>query len=267
MIPFPNIDPVFFRIGPLAFRWYGMMYAISFISAIFIIRAVAVRKKLAITQEQISDLMLYAAMGVIFGGRLGYVLFYNPSYYFENPAKIFAVWEGGMAFHGGLIGAILGGIYFCKRSGFPVYAVADVAIVSVPLGLGLGRLGNFMNGELFGRASDVPWCMVFPGGGDICRHPSQLYEAGLEGAALFVILWVLSKRALAPGIVFWSMIAGYGVFRFLVEYTREPDAHIGLLFGGIFSMGQLLSLPMVLLGGFMIWRQHSLFAKTSLRLP
>lgn len=261
MIPYPNIDPVFFRIGPLAFRWYGMMYAISFISAMFIIRVVALRKKLAITQEQISDLMLYTAMGVIFGGRLGYVLFYNPVYYFENPSKIIAIWEGGMAFHGGLIGAILGGIYFCRRFGFPVYAVADVAIVSVPPGLGLGRLGNFMNGELFGRESDVPWCMIFPGGGDVCRHPSQLYEAGLEGAALFVILWILSKRVLAPGIVFWAMIFCYGIFRFFVEYTREPDAHIGLLFGGFFSMGQLLCLPMIFFGSVMIWRQHQAFSR------
>lgn len=253
MIPFPNIDPVIFRIGPLAFRWYGMMYALSFISAIFIIRSIALKKKLKITHEQISDLMLYGAIGVIFGGRLGYVLFYNAGYYFSNPSKIIAVWEGGMSFHGGLIGAVLGGLYFCRRFKLPVYPVADAAIVSAPIGLGLGRIGNFMNGELFGRASDVPWCMIFPAGGDVCRHPSQLYEAGLEGGALFVILWVLSKRNLAPGVVFWSMISGYGVFRFLVEFAREPDAHLGFLLG-TFSMGQLLSAPMILLGLFMIWR-------------
>ncbi len=259
MIPYPNIDPVFFRIGPLSFRWYGMMYALSFISAIFIIRYIALKKAIKISQEQISDLMLYGAIGVILGGRLGYVLFYNPGYYFSNPSKIIAVWEGGMSFHGGLIGAILGGIYFCRRFNFPIYQIADVAIVPAPLGLGLGRIGNFMNGELFGRETDVSWCMIFPGGGDVCRHPSQLYEAGLEGGALFVILWFLSKRNLAPGVVFWSMILGYGVFRFIVEFAREPDAHIGFLMG-IFSMGQLLSTPMILLGLFMIWRQQRDFS-------
>ncbi len=261
MIPYPNIDPVIFRIGPLAFRWYGMMYAVSFISAIFIIRYIALKKKLAITQEQISDLMLYGAVGVIFGGRLGYVLFYNPGYYFSNPSKIIAVWEGGMSFHGGLIGAVLGGIYFCRKFKLPVYSVADVAIVAAPIGLGLGRIGNFMNGELFGRETDVPWCMVFPAGGDVCRHPSQLYEATLEGGVLFVILWVLSKKNLAPGIVFWSMILGYGVFRFIVEFAREPDAHLGFLVG-LFSMGQLLSVPMILLGLFMIVRCHRIAAAT-----
>ncbi|MFQ5587392.1 MAG: prolipoprotein diacylglyceryl transferase [Nitrospiria bacterium] len=252
-MPYPNIDPVIFRIGPLAFRWYGMMYALSFISAIFIIRYIALKKKLQITHEQISDLMLYGALGVILGGRLGYVLFYNPGYYVSNPSKIIAVWEGGMSFHGGLIGAILGGLYFCRRFKFPVYSVADVAIVSAPIGLALGRIGNFMNGELFGRETDVPWCMIFPAGGDVCRHPSQLYEAALEGGALFIILWVLSKRDLAPGVVFWTMILGYGVFRFLVEFAREPDAHLGFLLGA-FSMGQILSAPMILLGVFMIWR-------------
>ncbi len=255
MIPYPNIDPVFFRIGPLAFRWYGMMYAISFISAIFIIRYTAIRKNLKITQEQISDLMLYAAMGVIFGGRIGYVIIYNPAYYFSNPSKIFAIWEGGMSFHGGLFGAVVGGLLYCKQNKFSFYDVADVSMVSVPIGLGLGRIGNFLNGELFGRETDLPWCMIFPGGGDVCRHPSQLYQASLEGGALFLILWFLSKRNLAPGVLFWTLILGYGFFRFLVEFVREPDAHLGLLLGPL-SMGQLLSLPMFFLGLVMVWRCH-----------
>lgn len=255
MIPYPKIDPVFFRIGPLAFRWYGMMYALSFFSAIFIIRTVALKKKLKITQDEISDLMLYAALGVILGGRLGYVFIYNPAFYLLNPAKIFAVWEGGMSFHGGMIGAIFCGILYCKRRGFDVYAVADVAIVSVPVGLGFGRIGNFINGELYGRATDLPWCMVFPQGGDLCRHPSQLYQAGLEGAALFSILWFFSKKDLAPGVVFWFFILFYGLFRFLAEFAREPDAHLGLLLGPL-SMGQLLSLPMFVLGLAMAWRCH-----------
>ncbi|MFQ5597500.1 MAG: prolipoprotein diacylglyceryl transferase [Nitrospiria bacterium] len=252
-MPYPNIDPVFFRIGPLAFRWYGMMYALSFISAIFLIRYIAFKKQLKITQDQISDLMLYAALGVILGGRLGYALIYNPGYYFSNLSKVFAVWEGGMSFHGGMIGAIAGGALYCKRHHFSFYEVADVAMVSVPIGLGLGRIGNFINGELFGRPTDLPWCMIFPQGGDLCRHPSQLYQAGLEGGALFLILWVLSKKELARGILFWSLILFYGLFRFFVEFAREPDAHIGL-FLDLFSMGQLLSLPMFVLGLIMVWR-------------
>lgn len=259
MIPYPNIDSVFFRIGPLAFRWYGMMYALSFISAIFLIRYLALKRKLKITQDEISDLILYVAMGVILGGRLGYVFIYNPSFYFNNLSKIFAVWEGGMSFHGGMVGAIVGGILYCKRNRFAVYDVADVAIVSVPIGLGLGRIGNFINGELYGRQTDLPWCMIFPNGGDFCRHPSQLYQAALEGAALFLILWILSKKHLVPGVIFWSFILFYGLFRFIVEFAREPDAHLGL-FVGIFSMGQLLSLPMFILGLVMIWRCRQRFA-------
>ncbi len=256
MIPFPRIDPVFFRIGPLAFRWYGMMYAISFVSALFLIRRVALRKKLKITQEQISDLMLYVALGVILGGRIGYVLFYNFMFYLENPSKIIAVWEGGMSFHGGMIGAIVGGILYCKKQKLVVYEVADVAIVSVPIGLALGRIGNFINGELFGRPTDLPWCMVFPGGGETCRHPSQLYQAALEGVTLFLILWFLSKKNLARGVVFWSFIFFYGIFRFIAEFAREPDAHIGLM-ADVLSRGQLLSLPMVFLGLVMVWRCRS----------
>ncbi len=255
MIAFPHIDPVFLRIGPLAFRWYGMMYAISFVSALFLIRAVALRKKLKITHDQISDLMLYVALGVILGGRVGYVLFYNFMFYLENPSKIIAVWEGGMSFHGGMIGAIVGGILYCRKQKLPVYEVADVAIVSVPIGLGLGRIGNFINGELFGRATDLPWCMVFPGGGDVCRHPSQLYQAALEGAVLFAILWFLSKKQMAHGVVFWSFILFYGIFRFVAEFAREPDAHIGLM-AEVLSRGQLLSLPMIILGIMMVWKRR-----------
>ncbi len=255
MIAFPHIDPVFLRIGPLAFRWYGMMYAISFVSALFLIRTVALRKKLKITHDQISDLMLYVALGVILGGRVGYVLFYNFMFYLENPSKIIAVWEGGMSFHGGMIGAIVGGILYCRKQKLPVYEVADVAIVSVPIGLGLGRIGNFINGELFGRATDLPWCMVFPGGGDVCRHPSQLYQAALEGAVLFAILWFLSKKQMAHGVVFWSFILFYGIFRFVAEFAREPDAHIGLT-AEVLSRGQLLSLPMIILGIMMVWKRR-----------
>jgi phosphatidylglycerol:prolipoprotein diacylglycerol transferase len=255
MIPYPNIDPVFIRIGPLAFRWYGLMYALSFISAVFLIRISAIKKNLEITQDQISDLMLYAAIGVILGGRLGYVLIYNPGFYFSHPSKILAVWEGGMSFHGGLAGVIVSGIFFCRRYGFSFYEVADVAVISVPVGLGLGRIGNFINGELYGRPTDVPWCMIFPQGGDVCRHPSQLYQAGLEGVVLFIILWNLSRKNLPSGVVFWSLFLFYGLFRFIAEFFREPDSQLGLLLGP-FSMGQLLSIPMFLVGLVMVWVRY-----------
>ncbi|HIE64315.1 MAG: prolipoprotein diacylglyceryl transferase [Nitrospira sp.] len=253
-MPYPNIDPIFVRIGPLAFRWYGLMYALSFITAIYMIRVIAIKKKLKITQDEISDLILWIATGVILGGRLGYVFFYHPAFYISNPLKILAVWEGGMSFHGGMIGVTVAGLLFCKTHRFSFYDVADVAVVSGPIGLGLGRMGNFINGELFGRATDVPWCMVFPQGGEACRHPSQLYQAGLEGIALFAILFFLSGRNVAKGVIFWSLILFYGLFRFLVEFAREPDAHLGLLFG-TFSMGQILSAPMFILGGVMVWHQ------------
>jgi len=188
--------------------------------------------------------------------------FYNPAYFLANLSKVFAVWEGGMSFHGGMLGAILGGAIYCKRFKKSFYEVGDVAMVSVPIGLGLGRLGNFMNGELFGRETDLPWCMIFPTGGDICRHPSQLYQAALEGIVLFLILWTLSKRKdLGRGVIFWSLILCYGFFRFLVEFAREPDAHLGLLLGP-FSMGQILSFPMIVLGLAMVWRQQALFRRS-----
>ncbi len=253
MIPYPKIDPVFLKLGPLALRWYGLMYALSFILAYFLIQATAIRKKVTITKEEVSDLLFYGAMGIILGGRLGYVLFYHPSFYFTHPAKLFAVWEGGMSFHGGCLGGIIGGLLFCRQRKRSFYELADISMTSLAIGLGLGRIGNFINGELFGRATDLPWCMVFPNGGPDCRHPSQLYQAALEGGGLFLIVWYLAKKNLAKGSLFWALILFYGLFRFGVEFAREPDAHIGFLFGS-FSMGQLLSLPMFLLGAFMLWR-------------
>lgn len=262
MIKYPDIDPVFIRIGPLAFRWYGLMYALSFIAAIFIIRATAVRRGLRITKEEISDMMLYVAIGVILGGRFGYVLFYNPGFYFENPSKIFAVWEGGMSFHGGLIGVLVAGTLFCKRYQYSFYDLADVSAPAVPVGLGLGRIGNFINGELWGRPTDVPWCMVFPQADEVCRHPSQLYQAALEGPLLFLILWVLSGRKVPRGVVFWSFFLFYGLFRFITEFFRQPDPQLGFILGPL-SMGQLLSLPMFLLGAVMVAIQF----KRGERLP
>jgi len=254
-IPYPHIDPVFFRIGPLAFRWYGLMYLLGLLAAYFLIKARATTKKITLSREQLSDLIVYAALGVFLGGRLGYVLFYNLPFYLENPLKIFAVWEGGMSFHGGFLGTCISLWIYCRRRGMAPYAIADLAAGVAPIGLGLGRIGNFINGELFGRPTDVGWCMVFPHGGPDCRHPSQLYQAALEGLLLFTVLAVINRLKTPPGTVFWSFIAGYGMARFFVEYFRQPDSHLGLFFGSL-SMGQLLSIPMIALGLFMIVRGY-----------
>ncbi|GMV49698.1 prolipoprotein diacylglyceryl transferase [Nitrospirales bacterium NOB] len=246
-IPYPDIDPVFLRLGPLQFRWYGLMYLIGLTLAYFIILARARAQKLPMDKDQVYDMIVYAAVGVFAGGRLGYVLFYNLSYYLENPLKIFAVWEGGMSFHGGLIGTIIALVLFARRQGITILTIADLAAGVTPVGLGLGRIGNFINGELYGRPTDVDWCMVFPAGGPACRHPSQLYESLLEGLLLFTVLWLLTRRLPPPGTIFGAFLVGYGLCRIVVEFFREPDAQIGFLFGSI-SMGQLLSLPMIVAG-------------------
>ena len=250
---FPHIDPVFLRLGPLEFRWYGLMYICGFVAAYFIILAGVKRKGLPLIKDDVADLIFTVALGVILGGRLGYILFYNLSYYLAHPMKLLAVWEGGMSFHGGLAGAILAGLYFIRKHKLSFYKLADIGFLAGPVGLGLGRIGNFINGELYGRVTDVPWGMVFPGGGALPRHPSQLYEAFLEGLVMFIILYVISRKVPRDGVVFWSFIGLYGLFRFLVEFVREPDEQLGFLFGTL-SMGQLLSLPMFLLGAAMVVR-------------
>ena len=254
MIPNPHIDPVLIRFGPIAVRWYGLMYVLGLTAAFFLIKARAARRKVVLPVNDLHDLILHAAIGVILGGRLGYTLFYNLPYYVDHPFKLFAVWEGGMSFHGGLIGVIIAGWIFCRRKRYPFYCLADLATPTAPIGLGLGRLGNFINGELFGRPSDVSWCMIFDatGGGPMCRHPSQLYEALLEGVLLFAVVMLVDRRPHPPGVLFWTFITGYAACRIFVEFFREPDAHLGL-FSGIISMGQILSLPMLLLGLFMLW--------------
>lgn len=254
-ITFPEIDPVFLRVGPLEFRWYGLMYLLGLGAAYFLIKSRATAKQIPINRNQLHDLIVYAALGVFLGGRLGYTLFYNPGYYFRHPLSILAVWEGGMSFHGGLLGTCFAIWIYCRHQGFALYDIADSAAQAVPIGLGLGRLGNFINGELYGRLTNVDWCMIFPRGGNVCRHPSQLYEASLEGIALFFILWVIGKKETPPGTVFWSFIAGYGFLRSFVEFFREPDRHLGFLLGPL-TMGQLLSLPMLALGIIMIIRGY-----------
>jgi len=244
---FPNIDPVFLSIGPLQFRWYGLMYVLSFIATYFIISSEVVRKRLPLTKDDVADLVFYGAMGVVLGGRTGYILFYNLGFYLENPLKIFAVWEGGMSFHGGFLGVALAFLLYARRKKIPFLALTDMAALCAPVGLGLGRIGNFINGELYGRATDAPWGIVFPGSDGVPRHPSQLYEATLEGVVLFFVVRFVSKNTVVNGVTTCAACAGYGLFRFIVEFFRQPDAQIGLFFG-LFSMGQLLSLPMFILG-------------------
>lgn len=227
------------------------MYLLGLAAAYFVIKARATSQKIALSKDQIYDLIVFAAVGVFLGGRVGYCLFYNFSYYMQHPLKIAYVWEGGMSFHGGLLGTIVALVLFSKKRGYPTLVIADLAAAATPIGLGFGRLGNFINGELFGRPTDVAWCMVFPRGGPACRHPSQLYEAGLEGVLLFTVLWVIGRFPTPPGTLFWSFMTGYGLCRVVVEFFREPDSQLGLVLGP-FSMGQLLSAPMILFGAFMV---------------
>ena len=247
MIPYPHINPDLFRIGPVHVRWYGLMYALGFLASYFLIKHQEKSRPIGLSRTNIQDLMFYLAIGLLAGGRLGYVLFYqymNFSDFVRNPLEVIAVWRGGMSFHGGLIGTVIAGWWFCRRKNLPFWAVGDRVIVTAPIGLGLGRIGNFLNGELFGRPSDVPWAMVFPQGGPLPRHPSQLYEAIMEGAVLFILLWLLRKRPFRDGMMIASFLFFYGVFRFLLEFFREPDAQIGFILGPL-SMGQLLSATMV----------------------
>lgn len=248
---FPDIDPVALAIGPLVIRWYALAYLAGFLLGWwYALKLVQHYTQHKITKAHIDDFLTWAVIGVIAGGRLGYVLFYNFEAYMNNPLSAFKVWEGGMSFHGGALGVIAALILFSWRKKIYVLRLSDIVCACVPIGLFFGRIANFINGELFGRVTDGPWGVVFPRGGDLPRHPSQLYEAALEGALLFIVLFVLMRSKSVreiPGIVSGLFLCGYGLSRFMVEYVREPDAHIGLL-GGFISMGQILSLPMVVFG-------------------
>ena len=251
MLPYPQIDPVFFRLGPLAVRWYGLMYVLGFIAVHVLVGYQARKYRLQRLAEQYEDLNFVLIISLILGARLGYILFYNFSYYLQHPAEIIAIWQGGLSFHGALLGLLLGGWLFCRRRGLSFLATADVYVVPVPIGLGLGRLGNFINGELFGRVSEVPWAMIFPAGGPVPRHPSQLYEFLLEGVLLFSVLWVLRifhyRRHWPAGTLLAVFLAGYGCLRMVVEQFREPDVQVGFVVAHL-TMGQLLSAAMVTAG-------------------
>lgn len=257
MLTYPRFDPVAISIGPLDIRWYGLMYLIGFAGAWMLGRWRASRPDSGWTGTEVDDLVAQCMFGVILGGRLGYVLFYDPMAYLADPLSIVQIWNGGMSFHGGLIGVVFCFWLFARRTGRSIFAVSDFVAPLVPIGLAAGRLGNFINGELWGRVTDVPWAMIFPGweAGPYGRHPSQLYEFALEGVILFVLLNVFSSRRPPERAVSGLFAAGYGCFRFLVEFVREPDAHLGHVALGM-TMGQLLSLPLVLLGIYLVWSAY-----------
>src|SRR5882672_2010042 len=247
----PSIDPVAFSIGPLAVRWYGLMYLLGFAAGWWLgLRRIA-KGVAPVTRPQFDDLIFLAVLGVILGGRLGYVLFYKPAYYAAHPLEIFAVWQGGMSFHGGLLGVMLAMAFAAWRHRIDYLHLMDFVAPLVPLGLAAGRLGNFINGELWGRVTTVPWGMVFRGAGDLPRHPSQLYQFALEGLALFILLWWFSSKPRPRGQVSALFLIGYGTLRFIAEFAREPDAFLGYLAFGL-SMGQWLCLPMIA-GGIALW--------------
>jgi phosphatidylglycerol:prolipoprotein diacylglycerol transferase len=253
-IPFPIVDPVAVAIGPLAIRWYALAYIAGLLIGWWLAKRIAgadalwgpVRRPEPVA---IDDLIMWVAFGVILGGRLGYVLFYDPAHYLAEPVEALKVWHGGMSFHGGFLGAALGVALFARSRRLPALPIFDIACAVAPVGLFFGRIANFINGELFGRASDAPWAMVFPAGGPEPRHPSQLYQAALEGLVLFVLVQIVVRGGglKRPGLVSGVFVAGYGVARIVGERFREPDAQIGFLAGGL-TMGMLLSIPMVLIG-------------------
>ena len=260
-LPFPAIDPVIIEVGPIALRWYGLAYIAGILLAwrymVTVVRKDALWGAMPRpTPVDIDDFVLWGTIGIIVGGRLGYVLFYDPVRYLNDPLDALAIWSGGMSFHGGFAGTVLAMVLYARKRGQNVWTLFDLAGIAAPIGLFFGRIANFINSELWGRLSDAPWAVVFPNGGPFPRHPSQLYEAALEGILLFVVLRLLSHRAgllQKPGFIAGAFAAGYGITRSTAEFFREPDAHIGFLSGGL-TMGMLLSVPMILAGiALMVW--------------
>jgi phosphatidylglycerol---prolipoprotein diacylglyceryl transferase len=255
-IPYPVIDPILFEIGPFAIRWYALAYIFGLLLGWRYAVWLNKRPPHAAFTRDIDDFLVWATLGVVLGGRLGYVLFYKTNYYLENPLAILQVWHGGMSFHGGLLGVVVATLLFCRRRKIALLPFGDLIFCVAPIGLLLGRLANFVNNELVGRVTDVPWAMVFPGYGPEPRHPSQLYEAAMEGIVLLVVLhllWRVEAIRCRPGILSGAFLIGYGCFRGIGELFRQPDAHIGFLLAGT-TMGQWLSLPMVIVGAALIVR-------------
>lgn len=255
-LPFPMIDPVLVEIGPFAIRWYALAYIAGIVLGWLLARRLVALPPAVASREQLDDYVTWATLGIILGGRLGYVLFYRPGHFLSHPAEILAVWQGGMSFHGGMLGVILATLLFCRWQGIDPLGFGDRIAPVVPIGLLFGRLANFINGELWGRVTDLPWGMVFPTGGPEPRHPSQLYQAGLEGLVLLALLLVLVHRSAIRarrGFLTGAFLAGYAVARLVGELFRQPDAHLGFLFGGV-TMGQLLSLPMLAAGLWLMAR-------------
>ncbi|MBE0619332.1 MAG: prolipoprotein diacylglyceryl transferase [Burkholderiales bacterium] len=252
MLIHPQIDPIAIAIGPLAVRWYGLMYLVGFASAFLLARS-RIKRGMSgnISYEIFDDLFFFSVLGVVLGGRLGYVLFYKPAYYFSHPLEILSVWQGGMAFHGGFLGVLVAMLYIARKHRIRWLEITDFIAPLTPLALAAGRIGNFINGELWGRVTDLPWGMVFRGAGPLPRHPSQLYQFALEGVLLFVILWLYSAKPRSTGAVSAVFLIGYGVLRFIAEFFREPDNFLGLLAFNL-SMGQWLSLPMIIIGFVML---------------
>lgn len=256
----PQIDPVALQLGPLAIHWYGLTYLAAFALFLLLARArlkhepfASIRQPRAWEARDVEDILFLGVMGVVVGGRVGYCLFYKPAYYLSHPLEIFAVWQGGMSFHGGMLGVIVAMVWYARSRQRPFLQVMDFVAPCVPTGLAAGRVGNFINGELWGRVADplLPWAMVFRGAGDLPRHPSQVYQFLMEGLLLFVLLWLYARKPRATGQVAAAFLFGYGVFRFSAEFFREPDAHLGLLSLGM-SMGQWLCVPMII-GGAVVW--------------
>ena len=262
---FPDIDPVLIQIGPFAIRWYALAYIFGIAMAWWYVRGLILRENVwhegtpPLSREQLNDLMFWVVLGVLVGGRLGYVIFYVPSILLDNPLRVFAVWQGGMSFHGGLLGVIVALIGFCRHFGIPLLSLADAAAVPTPLALCFGRIANFINGELWGRPTDAPWGIIFPHAGDFARHPSQLYHAALEGLLLFVVLHCLARYTEAlkrPGMLVGAFLFGYGILRCLVEPFRAPEIFVGPAHYGV-TMGIALSLPMIVLGiGMLFYSFH-----------
>ncbi len=252
MLVHPQFDPVAIHLGPFGIHWYGLMYLVGFMSLLWLGKwRIRRHPDIGWSERDLDDILFYGALGVILGGRLGYVLFYQPAYFSQHPLEIFKLWAGGMSFHGGFLGVLLAMVLFAKKTGRRWLALMDFVAPLVPIGLGAGRLGNFINGELWGRTTDLPWGVVFPQVDALPRHPSQLYECGLEGIMLFGLLWWYSSRPRPVGAISALFLIGYGGSRFLVEFAREPDSFLGALALGM-SMGQWLSLPMLIVGIWML---------------